>query len=148
MKKMAMTILAVLMVTGAATAAKLTRRAATNQITPEAETRILRAIDTTCGDTWCCGDYDYRFTRLDAEKGKVTVEFFSFLNYGNNKRISGEGFTGTVFPAMKGTCTVAAGNEADIHNGVDLTDKFHESFTACIAAFEAKNPPGKAKTAK
>ena len=148
MKKFAMMILAVLMVIGAATAAKLTRRAANNQITPDAETRILRAIDTTCGDTWCCGDYDYRFTRLDAEKGKVTVEFFSFLNYGNNKRISGEGFTGTIFPARKGTCTVAAENEADIHTSTGLTDKFHKSFTACIEAFEAKNPPNKTKTTK
>ena len=52
--------------------------------TPQAETTtILKAIDNICGDTWCEGDYSFRFRNvtLDTVKNSTRVLFTMSLNY-------------------------------------------------------------------
>lgn len=36
-------------------------------LTRSEQTRILRAIDSECADTWCEGDYDFRFDSIRCE---------------------------------------------------------------------------------
>ncbi len=47
-------------------------------VNPQAETStILKAIDNICGDTWCEGDYSYRFHKvtLDTARNSTRVVF-------------------------------------------------------------------------
>lgn len=51
--------------------------------TPQAETAtILKAIDNICGDTWCEGDYSFRFRKvtLDTTKNSTRVLFTMSIN--------------------------------------------------------------------
>jgi hypothetical protein len=38
-------------------------------LTPRQEATALQLIDDICGDTWCEGDHNFRFDRLDCERG-------------------------------------------------------------------------------
>lgn len=52
--------------------------------TPQAETAtILKAIDNICGDTWCEGDYSFRFQKvtLDTAKNSTRVLFTMSIAY-------------------------------------------------------------------
>jgi hypothetical protein len=37
---------------------------ATNDLTAEEQKLVLRLVDNRCGDTWCDGDYDWRFKKI------------------------------------------------------------------------------------
>ena len=44
----------------------------TNALTPAQAKTALKLIDDICGDTWCSGDYDFRFHRLTCSAPSAT----------------------------------------------------------------------------
>lgn len=49
-------------------------------LTPAQEKKVLRTIDDLCGDTWCEGDYNFRFNSFTCEKTTSTCELnFQFI---------------------------------------------------------------------
>jgi hypothetical protein len=60
MKRLAFIVLVCLGCAGCGTApCDFSRQDAFNTISNEV--KVLREIDTICGDTWCCGDWDFKF---------------------------------------------------------------------------------------
>ena len=57
-----------------------------NALSPRQEATALKAIDDICGDTWCEGDHNFRFDRLECQKGcgrtagscQLTFRVFSY----------------------------------------------------------------------
>lgn len=99
------------------------------------EQEILSVIDDTCGDTWCEGDYNYRFTHFNLENGSATLEFFFFSNYDKPKPVAGKGFAANVLSAKKAVCRVPAKSLADVYTRGKLsllTDSFYNNINDCI----------------
>jgi len=53
---------------------------ATNALTAEEEATTLKLIDDICGDTWCEGDYDFKFRQLGCDTAtagcRLTLQIF------------------------------------------------------------------------
>lgn len=57
-----------------------------NALNGRQEATALQAIDDICGDTWCEGDHNFRFDRLECQKGcgrspgacRLTFHVFSY----------------------------------------------------------------------
>ena len=57
-----------------------------NDLSPGQEATVLKLIDDICGDTWCEGDHNFRFDRLECKKGcgggagscRLTFRLFSY----------------------------------------------------------------------
>lgn len=46
---------------------------------------ILRQIDNVCADTWCEGDYNFKFNEFTCDKERKTCELnFQFIKYDDN----------------------------------------------------------------
>ncbi len=58
----------------------------TELFTPEQNTTILRTIDNVCGDTWCEGDYNFKFITFSCEKEMSTCHLnFRFIKSENDE---------------------------------------------------------------
>ena len=45
-----------------------------SQLVPARAQELLADIDMLCGDTWCTGDYDFRFKALDCDSGSCSLD--------------------------------------------------------------------------
>jgi hypothetical protein len=110
-------------------------------LTEQQEAVALKAIDDICGDTWCEGDHNFSFDRLECVKGcggqagscRLTFRVFSYdtdvetgPTYTRSCRTSG--FTG--FDSLVETF-------GDYHS---LQPAFYEALTECIGRVESHLP--------
>ncbi len=94
----------------------------------------LRLIDTICGDTWCDGDYDFRFRRLTcntvSKTCTLTLQAFPVEGVLSSKRsywrsCKTPGFTG--FASLVGTAA----------NGYQsLNGDYYDALTECMMRIE------------
>jgi hypothetical protein len=97
-----------------------------------AEVRIvLKLVDDACGDTWCEGDYDFRFRHLFCDSGAQTclLSFQMALRDGADSpkwrwRTCRTGFLG--FDSL---VTTSGGYQW-------LADGYYQALTACIDRWE------------
>ena len=112
-----------------------------NALSKPQEKIALKAIDDICGDTWCEGDNNFSFDRLQCEKGckgqaggcKLTFRVFSYdtdLKTGPTytRSCRTPGFTG--FDSLVETF-------GDYHA---LAPAYYDALTNCISQVEAKLP--------
>lgn len=59
--------------------------ASERSITKEQEQRVLKTIDDICGDTWCEGDYGFRFNAFKCDKKSSRCQLrFQFIKVEDN----------------------------------------------------------------
>jgi hypothetical protein len=120
---------------------------------------VLREIDDKCGDTWCEGDYDYRFYSLRCNASSGCRLDFAMIETDSEEvnrqaTIVGERYTGSIHSATKGSykqyevsCTLpemkSLSETIDPYPGQNptyrftLSDEFYEQLTDCIWSLEA-----------
>lgn len=126
---------------GDETLAETTETLTQKGLTSEAEAVVLKAIDDICGDTWCEGDHNFSFDRLECVKGcagqagscRLTFRVFSYETdvdtgptYTRSCRTPG--FTG--FDSLVETF-------GDYHS---LQPAYYDALTECIGRVESHLP--------
>jgi hypothetical protein len=108
-------------------------------VNPQAETAtILKAIDNICGDTWCEGDYSYRFAKviLDTDRNSTRVLFTMSINYPTEIDSS------AVILSQKFdvSCDVSGYSSfaSIMENNDQLNWDFYTSLTECIQKLEGR----------
>lgn len=109
-----------------------------NALTAAQEKTALKLVDDICGDTWCSGDYDFRFDglRCCAASASCTLSLELLPRDGvssprseYHRSCRTRGFTG--FASLVDTAT----------NGYQsLEQDYYSALTDCISALEAKLP--------
>lgn len=99
-----------------------TAKVKTSENLQEEKVKILAAIDSICGDTWCEGDYDYRFLSIQFDTQHNTTGVF--FNVINEKKIYDK------------TCIVEGYSTADqiLTQYGSLDNGFYDKLNICISA--------------
>ena len=91
--------------------------------------KALSAIDSVCVDTWCEGDYNYRFPRLKCNFRKQTCTLFYSAGLHPDE---GQEQKWT----RSGTCKISAVRSyddiLDSNTGNDLTASSYDQITECL----------------
>ena len=111
-------------------------------LTQDDKQRGLRAIDIICGDTWCEGDFGYKFQEIncDSSSKTCTVKMEISLHPEEEFNITDEGknFTGSISTSHRVACTVKnVSSIADVLRptpNLDLVDSFYTPLSDCIMA--------------
>ena len=114
-----------------------------NWLKPAQQTALLNEIDGVCGDTWCEGQFNYRFTSFECEKDLCSMELFMWDYYGEPKNIftAATGSSGRL-PAERVTCDMKGFRKygdlmESTHQGQPaLSDKLYVAISDCIAKAE------------
>lgn len=88
---------------------------------------VVKTIDSICGDTWCEGDYNFRFNKFSCDKESFTCELnFQFIKSDDN----GEKET---FSAEQ-VCNFSKIKEFNqvMDSKYSLNEGFYESLSDCI----------------
>lgn len=106
---------------------------------PQPETTtILKAIDNICGDTWCEGDYSFRFHKvnLDTARNSTRVLFTMSLNYPTEVDSS----TVILKQRFDVSCDVTGYSSfaTIMQNNEQLNWDFYSSLTDCIQKLEGR----------
>jgi hypothetical protein len=112
-----------------------------NGLTRQEEAVVLKAIDDICGDTWCEGDHNFSFDRLECVQGcseqagrcRLTFRVFSYdtdLETGPTytRSCSTPGFAG--FDSL-------VESVGDYHS---LQPAYYDALTECIGRVESHLP--------
>ena len=104
----------------------------------------LGAIDGTCGDTWCEGDYGYRFKDMSCDSILKSCQVKFEMIDGAKSELASIGETAE-YIASEGTkhsvaCTIKNLSKASdiLAPRRELTEGFYTSLTNCISALETK----------
>jgi hypothetical protein len=54
---------------------------AVSSLTDDQAKTVLRVIDNTCGDTWCDGDFDFRFKKIVCQPARNSCTMLTFDTY-------------------------------------------------------------------
>lgn len=121
--------------------AETTDALAQKGLTRQEEAVVLKAIDDICGDTWCEGDHNFSFDRLECRQGcagdpgqcQLKFRVFSYdtdLETGPtySRSCRTPGFTG--FDSLVATY-------GDYHA---LQPAYYDALTACIGRVESQLP--------
>lgn len=107
---------------------------ATEFLTSSQESNVLEAIDNICGDTWCEGDFDYSFDKINCSVEDKSCELsFVYIYKVWNEEINEEVTLGTA--PMKCTLSGIASYEDMIdieRQWLDLSYDFYEKVTECV----------------
>lgn len=103
----------------------------TNVITSNEKDHILHMIDEVCADTWCAGDYDYKFTSFNcnSDSRNCTLSF----------KIIDRDARGNEPKEVLRRCNFK--NVVGIKNIVDddkLNEEFYDQLNICITNRESK----------
>ncbi|MEI9941032.1 MAG: hypothetical protein WDO69_27760 [Pseudomonadota bacterium] len=115
-----------------------------NALTKKQASTVLKLIDAICGDSWCEGDHDFHFDRIECKRAcgsasagtcQVTFRIFPYdsdLQTGPTyvRSCKTPGFTG--FSSLVDTAP----------NGYQsLHWDYYDALSACISQVESKLPP-------
>ncbi len=92
----------------------------------------LQAIDSICGDTWCEGDYNFRFNEFTCDKKEKSCELnFQFIKSTEKSEMD--------IYSLPQTCRIL--NINSFHQIMDtkysLNEEFYEEVSNCINEKEA-----------
>jgi hypothetical protein len=108
---------------------------------PTAEETIRKAIDNICGDTWCEGDFQFRFDKvvLDAASNQAQV-LFSMTPYLDETPLEDEATfsSATLAPDYNVKCVVKGFStpETILQADGDLNWDFYLAMTDCVSSLE------------
>ena len=109
-----------------------------NALTSAEEQTVLDLIDGICGDTWCDGDYDFRFSRLTcngpAATCTLTLQIFPRPGVPATERVYFRRCTTAGFSGFDSLVTTAP-------NGYESLDQdYYMALTECISRLEEQLP--------
>jgi hypothetical protein len=103
-------------------------------LTPAQKAQVLRAIDNICGDTWCEGDYNFRFQHifcsLRAQSCRVVFQMFP---HGEPRKARGAACD------LKGVRAFAH----LLRPSGELQDRIYNQLTSCIGRRERTRRPAR-----
>lgn len=117
-----------------------------NWLNGRQQAALLAEIDAVCGDTWCEGQFNYRFTSFECEKGLCSLELFMWDYYGEPQSIYNDasGSAGRL-PAERITCDMKGFQkygdlmESTAQGRPALSEKLYVDISDCIAKAEASS---------
>lgn len=99
-------------------------------LTASQKAHTLTAIDNICGDTWCEGEFDFSFDKINCDDQSKTCTVWMRLYDGYEEREAGEA-------TFSGSCTIdKLSKKEDIYKGEHLVIRFYEDLTDCITDLE------------
>lgn len=99
-------------------------------LSPSEKTQVLRFIDNTCSDSWCEGDYDFKFTKFNCNKSLETCELnFFFIKRDENEKKTFSKLQTCQFKNIKSFDQI-------IDNEWSLNENFYLELTDCISNLE------------
>ncbi len=102
------------------------------------EVRVLTAIDNICGDTWCEGDFQFRFNKVSFDRKQLqTVVDFTMTPYAAEEAIASD----PVASDSKFEVQCIVGGFADastiLKGNGSLDEAFYTSLSECVNNFES-----------
>ena len=117
-------------------------------LTEQQRTEALREIDSICGDTWCEGDFSFKFKSIscDSASKRCRVEFQMDGGDGETAQVdAGEQYEAFLSsgPKFDVACSIQqVSSYSDIVEGsgkfASLTDKFYTAMTECVWGLEGE----------
>jgi len=119
-------------------------------LTKAQKTLILREIDSICGDTWCEGDFNFKFNsiRCDAHSQRCNIHFELIESNGSRPQLikvsETAQFVSKVSNSHPASCTIKNLRKVeDIITSIrpgdgELNDAFYSALTDCISTLETK----------
>ncbi len=107
--------------------------------TPQAETAtILKAIDNICGDTWCEGDYSFRFHKVSLDTAKNSTRVLFTMSFNDPTEIDSSAMI--LKQKFDVSCDVAGYSTfaAIMEKNDQLNWDFYTSLTDCIQKLEGR----------
>jgi hypothetical protein len=90
---------------------------------------VLSAIDLICADTWCCGDYNYKFYQIYcSSRSQACRLVYGIFPWDNPRAITN--FSCDVH-RLKGVGDL-------LKNGRDLQERFYNALTSCFSKNEKR----------
>ena len=93
---------------------------------PAQTKEAIRRIDGTCADTWCSGDFDYKFEQLHCSAKPKSCRLV-FKMWDRSKPKTRHGVSCDAYKVAR---------YADLVSGWDLTEPFYDQLNECIAKLE------------
>lgn len=121
--------------------AELTEELTRNALSGEQQAKVLKLIDDICGDTWCEGDHNFSFDRLECQKAcgkqpsscKLTFRVFSY----DTDIETGPTFVRTCrtgnFSGFASLVKTQSGYQS-------LQPAYYDALTSCISEVESNLP--------
>ncbi|MBT6325171.1 MAG: hypothetical protein HOJ35_04325 [Bdellovibrionales bacterium] len=99
------------------------------------ESLVLETVDNICGDSWCEGDFDFEFLefKLSESEKQAKLQFVLILE------TNGQYLIHTAKCNLKGYTKISEIIEKETrYNRYNLTDRYYEELSLCIADEEEK----------
>jgi hypothetical protein len=108
--------------------------------------KVLRAIDNICGDTWCEGEFQFKFHRVSMNKSSNTTRVYFTMSIGKDNvldvtPIAAQGFTAQVgLQKFAVDCTIPGYGTPEVllRDEDSLNWDFYLSLSSCIEALEER----------
>jgi hypothetical protein len=116
---------------------------AKNALTKQQASTVLKLVDDICGDTWCEGDHNFRFDRLECTKpcGKTPGSCrltFRIFSYDTDVK-TGPTYTRTC--TTRGFTGFTSLVETAANGYQSLNWDYYDALSACIDRVESQLPP-------
>ena len=93
---------------------------------------ILRSIDNVCGDTWCEGDYNFKFKNFSCNK--LTKSCYVSFHFIKSDEQSLETYSPIQICHFNNITSIKQVQESKM----ELNEHFYEELTSCIENLESK----------
>jgi hypothetical protein len=107
----------------------------TNALTRVQSQTVLKLIDDICGDTWCEGDYNFRFHRIFCSHSKGTCRLtFQMVAHQGGPPVSSARWASCATDGFSGFDSLV---ETSAGGYQSLQSAYYEALSACISRLEA-----------
>ena len=106
------------------------------------EQRLLKALDSICGDSWCEGTFDFHFQKVQLKPEKNETQFFFRMSQNTPIRMEpalDQGFKAQINQRFYDVSCVIPGvaeYEGLLQSEFFLRRDVYQSLTACIRSLE------------
>lgn len=96
-------------------------------LTQEDQVEVLKIIDHDCADTWCAGDYEYKFSTFTCNETKSTCTLsFKIIDRDDSAGTTNYKNKRCIFKGITGKDKIIFENS--------LTEEFYEELNNCISS--------------
>ena len=104
----------------------------TELFSPSERNQVIRTIDNTCGDSWCEGDYNFKFVNFSCDKFKKACDLsFHFIKSDEQEKQIYSPIQVCHFKNIKNLSQIKDGD-------FSLNQNFYDELTECISNRESE----------
>ena len=101
-------------------------------LSPREKSEVIRSIDNVCGDTWCEGDYNFKFNNFSCNFQKKSCELtFNFIKSDDQDVETYSTLQTCHFDNITSIKHIR-------NNRFSLNENFYDKITECIGMLEEK----------